>query len=66
MKNDLAWLKNKILDYIRTHKGADRPQIVSYMNIRCDFTLTALNELEEDGRLERYWNDRYYEVRLIK
>jgi predicted transcriptional regulator len=65
-KDKRWWRKAAILSYLKTHEGVDIPEIVSYMNVRCDFTLSALKELEKEGIVERCENGRYYGVHLKK
>ena len=64
--DSLEWRKEAILSYMRKHERVDWADIIIYMKLRIDITATALHELEEEGRIERYWNGSYYEVRLKK
>jgi ribosomal protein S25 len=66
MKDKLWWVKSAIRSYLKTHERVDSHEIVSYMKVRCDITLTALRELIEGGKIERHWNGRYYELRLLE
>jgi len=64
--DELWWLKEAIVDYLRMYKKQDSVDIVGHMRLRCDFTLKALNELIDEERIEKTWNGRYYEVYLGK
>ena len=66
MKDELWWLKEAIVDYLRVHKKQDAPSVVSHMKLRCDVTLTAINELITEKKVDRRWNGCYYEVHLTK
>ena len=66
IEDKLEWLKEAILSFMRKYERLDSIDIIGYMKIRVDITATALHELEEEGRIERYWNGGYYEVRLKK
>jgi ribosomal protein S25 len=66
MKDKLWWLKEAVVNYLRGHQRVDTPEIVSYMKVPVDLTMAAIRELKEEGKVDRYWNGRYYEVRIIK
>jgi hypothetical protein len=59
-------LERAIVDYVRREPGADSPQVASYMRLRVDLTLAAITSLTKKGILARYWNGRYYELRVLK
>lgn len=64
MKNEQLLMKEAIINYLKTHKKVDSPEVVSAMALRCDLTLIALKELEAEGIVERCWNGRYYQIEV--
>lgn len=65
-EDELGWLKEAIVSYVQTHERADSVGLASYMKLRIDITLTALSELIEEGQIDKYWNGRYYALRVAK
>ena len=57
MKNQ--WLKDAVMSYLESHKNVDSVELVSYFKLRADITLAAINDLEEENKVEKYWNGRY-------
>jgi len=58
------WLQEAIITYIKTHKHVDSPELVSHFQLRADIVLSALFQLYDD-RVERYWNGKFYELRVL-
>lgn len=49
-------LKNEIFNFIVVNRKTESFNIVTYFNLRLDIVLTALKELEEEGRVKRFWS----------
>lgn len=55
MKDDMRWLKDAILDYLRSRNNCKTNchNIVSYFKLSADVTFSALCEMEKYGEVKR-------------
>lgn len=53
--NDMRWLKNAILDYLkaRNNSKTNSHNIISHFKLSADTTFTCLMEMEKDNEVKR-------------
>ena len=57
-------LKTEIFNFIEINHRVESFHVVTYFKLRLDIVLTALKELQDEGKIERFWTGCGYLYRI--
>lgn len=58
-------LKIKIFNFIGINRRTESIHVATYFNLKIDIVLTALKEMQDEGKIKRHWTgcEYLYEVK---